>query len=53
MQVLDAEAGEASPDRILLTCGLGLKVTRAVGEDKDPEPKVAEKAMVVSPNLYK
>lgn len=53
MQVLDAKRGDPTPRRILLTCGLGLRVTKAVGENKDPTSKVVEKAMVVSPLVYK
>lgn len=53
MQVLDAKRGDRNPSRIVLTCGLGLRVTKAVGENKDPEWKVVEKGMVVSPDMYK
>ena len=53
MQVLDAKRGDPTPSHILLTCGLGLKVTKAVGENKDPESKVVEKAVVVSCLVYK
>ncbi|KAF8593416.1 hypothetical protein BDV93DRAFT_566575 [Ceratobasidium sp. AG-I] len=52
MKVLDAEPGDQPPGRILLTCGLGLKTTKAVGENKDLESTVVEKATVVSPDVY-
>lgn len=53
MQVLDGKPGDPSPNHIFLTCGLGLKVTNAIGENRDPESEVVERAMIISPEMYK
>ncbi|KAF8597352.1 hypothetical protein BDV93DRAFT_596773, partial [Ceratobasidium sp. AG-I] len=53
MQVLDSKPGDPTPSHIFSTCGLGLTITKAVGENKDPESKVVEKATIVSPDIYK
>ncbi|KAF8594323.1 hypothetical protein BDV93DRAFT_529377 [Ceratobasidium sp. AG-I] len=46
MQVLDAESGDQAPSSVVLTCGLGLKVTKAIGAQRDPQSKVILKATV-------
>ncbi|KAF8602937.1 hypothetical protein BDV93DRAFT_557116 [Ceratobasidium sp. AG-I] len=52
MEVLDADPGDAVPSNINVTCGLGLKITNAIGGQKDPESKVLLKATVVGSRMY-
>lgn len=52
MVVLDADPGDPVPNSIAMTCGLGLKITNAIGGQRDPEAKVIMKATVVGSRMH-
>jgi hypothetical protein len=52
MTVLDADKGDSTPSRIVSTCGLGVRITKAVGGGKEPESSVVLKAVVASEQVY-
>ncbi|KAG9119682.1 hypothetical protein FRC07_005169 [Ceratobasidium sp. 392] len=52
MTVLDYKKGDRLPSHIVCTCGLGVSLTKAVGEGRMPESTVLLKAVVASEQVY-
>ncbi|KAG9097687.1 hypothetical protein FRC06_007291 [Ceratobasidium sp. 370] len=51
MEVLDSDEGDRVPSHIVSTCGLGLRITKAIGGKQEPESKVVLRAIVASENM--
>ncbi|KAG9079833.1 hypothetical protein FRC06_007414, partial [Ceratobasidium sp. 370] len=52
MEVLDSDEGDRVLSHIMSTCGLGLRITKAIGRKQEPESKVVLRAIVASENVY-